>query len=88
MFDFQIHLIRIINQFSPGGSLGREGKHDVIIPDIICSKFHLKFAYDEKQSLYTCIDLGSRNGTVLNGQRMSNSKQESETMRLEHGSVS
>lgn len=70
-----------------GGSLGREGKHDVIIPDINCSKYHLKFSYDENQSGYNCIDLGSRNGTFINGKRMSNAKQESEPMELPHGAV-
>lgn len=70
-----------------GGSLGREGKHDVIIPDINCSKYHLKFVYDENQMAYTCIDLGSRNGTFMNSKRMSNAKQESEPMKLLHGAV-
>lgn len=68
--------------------MGREGNHDVIIPDILCSKYHLKFDYDIKQQSYTCVDLGSRNGTILNGQRMSNSKQESDPTKLDHGSVS
>lgn len=67
--------------------MGREGKHDVIIPDINCSKYHLKFVYDENHSGYTCIDLGSRNGTFMNGKRMSNAKQESEPMELAHGAV-
>ncbi|XP_055838662.1 angiogenic factor with G patch and FHA domains 1 isoform X3 [Episyrphus balteatus] len=70
-----------------GGTLGREGDHDVIIPDLNVSKFHLKFTYDEKREVYTCIDLGSRNGTLLNGKRMSSSKQESDPMDLVHGSV-
>lgn len=70
-----------------GGSLGREGKHDVIIPDINCSKYHLKFVYDESENGYTCIDLGSRNGTLMNGKRMSNAKQESDPMQLQHGAV-
>lgn len=70
-----------------GGSLGREGNHDVIIPDLNCSKYHLKFTYDESHSAYKCIDLGSRNGTLLNGKRMSNAKQESESMPLVHGTT-
>lgn len=70
-----------------GGSLGREGTHDVIIPDINCSKYHLKFEYNGNRSSYTCIDLGSRNGTLMNGKRMSNAKQESEPMKLLHGTV-
>lgn len=72
---------------SSGGSLGREGKHDVIIPDINCSKYHMKFVYDKDNSSYMCTDLGSRNGTLLNGKRMSNAKQESEPMKLVHGTV-
>uniref|UniRef100_T1GLG7 FHA domain-containing protein n=1 Tax=Megaselia scalaris TaxID=36166 RepID=T1GLG7_MEGSC len=70
-----------------GGSLGREGNHDVIIPDINVSKYHLKFQYDEGSSMYKCIDLGSKNGTILNGKRMSSSMQESEEYELVHGSV-
>ncbi|XP_075168999.1 angiogenic factor with G patch and FHA domains 1 isoform X4 [Haematobia irritans] len=70
-----------------GGSLGREGSHDVIIPDVNVSKFHLKFTYDTKRGLYKCVDLGSRNGTILNGIRMSGSKTESEAHDLVHGSV-
>ncbi|KAL5289387.1 AGGF1 family protein [Megaselia abdita] len=70
-----------------GGSLGREGNHDVIIPDINVSKYHLKFQYDEKALIYKCIDLGSKNGTILNGKRMSSSLQESEEFDVVHGSV-
>lgn len=70
-----------------GGTLGREGKHDVIIPDINCSKYHLKFTYNQDTSTYTCVDLGSRNGTLLNGKRMSSAQQESDAMALVHGAV-
>ncbi|XP_073812707.1 angiogenic factor with G patch and FHA domains 1 isoform X3 [Musca autumnalis] len=70
-----------------GGSLGREGNHDVIIPDVNVSKFHMKFTYDHKKGIYKCVDLGSRNGTILNGTRMSASKTESEAFDLVHGSV-
>ncbi|XP_034650241.1 angiogenic factor with G patch and FHA domains 1 isoform X1 [Drosophila subobscura] len=65
-----------------GGSLGREGEHDVIIPDVNVSKSHLEFFYEAKTGIYRCRDLGSRNGTVLNGMRMA-----SEPMDLVHGSV-
>lgn len=70
-----------------GGSLGREGNHDVIIPDVNVSKFHLQFTYDTKKTIYKCIDLGSRNGTILNGTRMSASKTESNSYDLVHGSI-
>lgn len=70
-----------------GGSLGREGSHDVILPDINCSKYHLKFTFDVDSAEYKCTDLGSRNGTLMNGKRMSNAKQESEAIALKHGTV-
>ncbi|XP_022218338.2 angiogenic factor with G patch and FHA domains 1 isoform X1 [Drosophila obscura] len=65
-----------------GGSLGREGEHDVIIPDVNVSKSHLEFYYEAKSGIYRCRDLGSRNGTILNGVRMVN-----DPMDLVHGSV-
>lgn len=67
--------------------MGREGSHDVILPDINCSKYHLKFTFDEGSAEYKCTDLGSRNGTLLNGKRMSNAKQESEAIALKHGTI-
>ncbi|XP_037034907.1 angiogenic factor with G patch and FHA domains 1 isoform X2 [Bradysia coprophila] len=68
-----------------GGSLGREGAHDVIIPDINVSKYHLKFTYNDEKAGYECVDLGSRNGTLMNGKRISNAKQESDPVLLIHG---
>ncbi|KAJ3649627.1 hypothetical protein Zmor_021358 [Zophobas morio] len=69
-----------------GGTLGREGNHAIILPDINISKCHLKFTYDKDKNRYFATDLGSRNGTVLNGKRMSTSKQESEALEVPHGS--
>ncbi|KAB0803198.1 hypothetical protein PPYR_00168 [Photinus pyralis] len=68
-----------------GGTLGREGDHAVLIPDISISKHHLKFTFDNDLNTYTVTDLGSRNGTLLNGKRMSACKQESEPVPLKHG---
>ncbi|KAK4884722.1 hypothetical protein RN001_000993 [Aquatica leii] len=69
-----------------GGTLGREGDHSIIIPDINISKHHLKFNFNKDSNMYTVTDLGSRNGTLLNGKRMSASKQESDELELTHGS--
>ncbi|KAF5293020.1 hypothetical protein FQA39_LY13789 [Lamprigera yunnana] len=69
-----------------GGTLGREGDHSVLIPDINISKHHLKFNFNSEKNVYTVTDLGSRNGTLLNGKRMSVSKQESTELELVHGS--
>ncbi|XP_014489188.1 PREDICTED: angiogenic factor with G patch and FHA domains 1 [Dinoponera quadriceps] len=70
-----------------GGSLGREGDHSVLIPDVNISKYHARFIYDEMKKQYQVIDSGSRNGTFLNGKRLSVAKQESEPHEITHGSV-
>ncbi|KAJ4443091.1 hypothetical protein ANN_04741 [Periplaneta americana] len=70
-----------------GGTLGREGDHAVPIPDINISKHHAKFTFDETSEKYYLIDFGSRNGTYLNGKRLSVAKQESEPFEVIHGSL-
>uniref|UniRef100_A0A1B6DKM8 Angiogenic factor with G patch and FHA domains 1 n=1 Tax=Clastoptera arizonana TaxID=38151 RepID=A0A1B6DKM8_9HEMI len=70
-----------------GGTMGRQGDHAVTISDINISKHHAKFSFCENDGLYKIIDLGSRNGTYLDGERMSVALRESEPMALKHGSV-
>ncbi|XP_053984067.1 angiogenic factor with G patch and FHA domains 1 isoform X1 [Hylaeus volcanicus] len=70
-----------------GGSIGREGDHSVVIPDINVSKHHARFVYDEDKKVYQIIDSGSRNGTFLNGKRLSVAKQESAPCEVSHGSI-
>ncbi|KAG5325206.1 AGGF1 factor, partial [Pseudoatta argentina] len=70
-----------------GGTLGREGDHSVLIPDINISKYHARFVYDEIKKQYQVIDSGSRNGTFINGKRLSVAKQESEPHEIMHGSI-
>ncbi|CAK9822240.1 Angiogenic factor with G patch and FHA domains 1 [Anthophora retusa] len=70
-----------------GGSIGREGDHCVVISDINISKHHARFVYNEDKKMYEIIDLGSRNGTFLNGKRLSVAKQESEPFEISHGSI-
>lgn len=70
-----------------GGSLGREGAHDIIIPDVNISKSHLKFSYNKDKDRYECSDTGSRNGTLLNGNRMSEAGIKSKCLNLPHDSV-
>ncbi|ENN71384.1 angiogenic factor with G patch and FHA domains 1-like isoform X1 [Dendroctonus ponderosae] len=69
-----------------GGTIGREGNHSVLLPDINVSKHHLKLFYNEDTSTYSIVDLGSRNGTLLNGKRLASSKQESDPAEVPHGS--
>ncbi|XP_075215869.1 angiogenic factor with G patch and FHA domains 1 isoform X2 [Lycorma delicatula] len=70
-----------------GGTLGREGNHSVTIPDITISKHHASFKFSEEKKHYTVVDLGSRNGTFLNGNRLSVALQESPPHPIEHGSI-
>uniref|UniRef100_A0A182PCE6 G-patch domain-containing protein n=1 Tax=Anopheles epiroticus TaxID=199890 RepID=A0A182PCE6_9DIPT len=72
-----------------GGTLGREGNHDVIIPDINVSKKHLQFVYNARKATYQFVDLGSRNGTLYNGVRVKlNAEQsQSDPQNLAHGSI-
>lgn len=70
-----------------GGTLGREGEHAILIPDINVSKHHATISFDKEKNKYMIVDLGSRNGTILNGKRMSASKQESEAQEIVHGST-
>lgn len=70
-----------------GGTMGREGDHAVLIPDINVSKHHAKFVYNPQNSLYYITDLGSRNGTWLDGERLSSALQESEKFKIDHGAI-
>ncbi|CAH1098538.1 unnamed protein product [Psylliodes chrysocephalus] len=82
--DLKVGSLQIIT--CGGGSVGREGTHSILLKDPNVSKHHLKVDFDEKTSQYRAVDLGSRNGTLMNGKRMSSSKQESEATPIAHGS--
>lgn len=70
-----------------GGTLGREGNHDVLISDLNISKNHLKFFYNHKKGTYQFIDR-SRNGTLLDGVQVSFlSQEDSEPNDLDHGNI-
>ena len=49
-------------QTCKGGSIGREGNHDVLLDDIACSKTHAQITFDEKEAKYFIVDIGSSNG--------------------------
>ncbi|KAF6203055.1 hypothetical protein GE061_003468 [Apolygus lucorum] len=67
-----------------GGTLGREGKHDIIIPDTNVSKNHLSFHYKYREGMdvYEIVD-SSKNGTFLDGGCMV----QNQLYQLQHGSV-
>ena len=68
-----------------GGSIGSKGPHEVLLPDMGCSKHHARISY--KEGKYFLRDLGSRNGTWLAGKRMSVSKMKSSEVQIGHGTL-
>ncbi|XP_073953711.1 uncharacterized protein isoform X2 [Choristoneura fumiferana] len=71
-----------------GGTVGREGSsHSILIEDSNVSRSHLDIKYDMIRSIYTVTDLGSKNGTTLNGVRISESQIVSEPVEVMHGSI-
>ncbi|XP_068620280.1 angiogenic factor with G patch and FHA domains 1-like isoform X5 [Battus philenor] len=71
-----------------GGSIGREGdQHAVVIRDSNVSRNHLDIRYNSERDVYLATDLGSKNGTILNGTRMSECQDISVPMEVVHGSV-
>ncbi|XP_069361310.1 angiogenic factor with G patch and FHA domains 1 isoform X3 [Maniola hyperantus] len=71
-----------------GGTIGREGDHHaIVLRDHNVSRNHLDLKYDVEERAYYAVDLGSKNGTLLNGSRMSESQQTSDPMQVVHGST-
>ena len=72
-----------------GGSVGREGSHDVLLTgDPSVSKLHAKISYDDKEAKYFLVDVGSSNGTFIDGKRLTESKQESnKKTEIGHGTL-
>lgn len=70
-----------------GGTVGREGNVSILIPDINVSKTHAEIKFNKDTNSYQIIDLGSQNGTILNGKRISDAKQKSQPVDVVHGSL-
>ncbi|XP_026492678.2 angiogenic factor with G patch and FHA domains 1 isoform X2 [Vanessa tameamea] len=71
-----------------GGTIGREGDHhSIVIRDHNVSRNHLDINYDMDKRMYLAIDLGSKNGTVINGIRISESQERSRPVEIVHGST-
>ncbi|ERP31353.1 FHA domain-containing protein [Chitinivibrio alkaliphilus] len=60
-----------------GATLGRLKTNDIIIQDLAVSRTHLKFEFPEDGSAPLVHDLGSLNGTYMNGKKI-------ETLRVEN----
>lgn len=48
-------------------TLGRSPDATIVVPDRLASRIHAVFRYDAQRDLWTLHDLGSRNGTSVNG---------------------
>jgi len=53
--------------------MGRQSVSDVQVIDHMCSRSHCQLRRDGR--MWTLVDLGSRNGTMLNGKRMAGERQ-------------
>ena len=60
---------------------------EIVDKILLCLQHHAKFTFDETSGKYFIVDFGSRNGTHLNGKRLSVAKQESEPHEIVHGSI-
>src|SRR5262245_52592962 len=63
----------------PRTTIGRSRESDIFLPDQWLSRHHAEI--QQKESDYVLLDLGSKNGTLLNGERLSGEH------RLRHGDV-
>ncbi|XP_026320635.1 angiogenic factor with G patch and FHA domains 1 isoform X1 [Hyposmocoma kahamanoa] len=71
-----------------GGTIGREGnQHTILLKEQNVSRNHLDIKYDMERRMYMATDLGSKNGTLLNGLQMSQSQVVSDPMEIVHGSI-
>lgn len=62
------HLNTMFRLDRPVISLGRDANNDITINDGEVSRYHLRFV--QKGTVYSVEDLGSTNGTVVNGKRI------------------
>jgi len=70
-----------------GATIGSKGTHEVLLQDLGCSKLHARFTFHTTTCSYTLKDLGSRNGTWINGKRLSKPKEESKEVAVGHKTI-
>ncbi|XP_033634288.1 angiogenic factor with G patch and FHA domains 1-like [Asterias rubens] len=67
-----------------GGTIGRGSSHILLIPSVKVSKRHAQIVYESEERQYTIKDLGSQNGTIINGKAISEQRVVSEPHPLSH----
>ncbi|KAK8723086.1 hypothetical protein OTU49_011836 [Cherax quadricarinatus] len=78
-----LHLITL-----NGGTVGRESRNLVQLPDLTISKVHAEISYKSDgpdDHHYFIKDLGSNNGTFVNGVRLSEARETSQEVEIGHG---
>ncbi|XP_042861754.1 glutamic acid-rich protein-like isoform X1 [Penaeus japonicus] len=78
-----LHLVTL-----DGGTVGREAKNLVQLPDLNISKVHAEISYRSEgpdDHHYYLKDLGSNNGTFVNDARLSEPRETSQEVELGHG---
>ncbi|XP_002732757.1 angiogenic factor with G patch and FHA domains 1-like [Saccoglossus kowalevskii] len=71
-----------------GGTIGRDEKHCIAIPDLSVSKLHAEIGYSKEDTKYWIKDCGSQNGTFLNDTSLTDeARQESDYNMLSHDDI-
>ena len=60
------------------------GPNGIKIPELLISKNHAEISYNKRRKHFMIKDLGSRNGTLLNQERLSEPKETSPPFTLSH----
>lgn len=70
-----------------GGTIGRDSSQQILLNELMVSKYHARLTYEPDSMSYHVQDLGSRNGTFVDNVRLSPAMQESSSVRLHHDSL-
>lgn len=62
-------MIRYLNECPGVYTVGRDSECDIVINDFFVNKKHMQLIVTDDGELY-CVDLDSRNGTYVNGVRI------------------
>lgn len=79
----ELHMVTL-----SGGTVGREATNAVHLPDLNVSKLHAEIEYRSTGAddhHYFLRDLGSNNGTFVNGVRLSEAREASKEVEVGHG---
>jgi hypothetical protein len=77
------------NAFAMGITIGRTGNNDIVLEDKSISRFHAYFQQDPKDFCWRLVDAESKNGSWVDGARLSAGKAEvvADQAKLRFGEV-